>query len=145
MDNKGLKKIPVRQLRLGMYVHEFCGSWMEHPFWRSKVLLHTEADLSRVVQSGIKELWIDPAKGCDVEGGVSITEVREEVKRELEFAASMPLPLDTVESTQAALAKATALFRCAKPRIATGSARPAWAAPSTPRAAHSWWTRSPSR
>ncbi len=119
MVNQGLKKIPVRQLRLGMYVHEFCGSWMEHPFWRSKFLLHTEADLSRVVQSGIKELWIDPTKGCDVEGGVSITEVREEVERELEFAASMPMPLDTVESTQAAVAKATALFRRAKPRIAS--------------------------
>ena len=57
--NKGLKKIPVRQLLVGMYVHEFCGSWMEHPFWRSRFLLNSEADLARVVQSGIKELWID--------------------------------------------------------------------------------------
>jgi HD-GYP domain-containing protein (c-di-GMP phosphodiesterase class II) len=119
MDNKGLKKIPVRQLRLGMYVHEFCGSWMEHPFWRSRFLLHTEADLGRVVQSGIKELWIDPTKGCDVAGGVSVTEVREEVERELEFAASMPMPLNTAESTQAALAKATALYRRSVPRIAS--------------------------
>ena len=37
---------------------------------------------------------------------VSVTEVREEVERELEFAASMPMPLDTLESTQAALVKA---------------------------------------
>jgi hypothetical protein len=119
MDNKGLKKIPVRQLRLGMYVHEFCGSWMELPFWRSRFLLHTEADLDRVVQSGIEELWIDPAKGCDVAGGVSVTEVREEGERELEFAASMPMPLNTAESTQAALAKATALYRRSVPRIAS--------------------------
>ena len=119
MVDKGIKKIPVQQLRLGMYVHEFSGSWMEHPFWRSKFLLRTEDDLARVVQSGIKELWIDPAKGCDVAGGVSVTEVREEVERELEFAASMPLPLDTAESTQAALAKATALYRRSVPRIAS--------------------------
>jgi len=119
MVDKGIKKIPVQQLRLGMYVHEFSGSWMEHPFWRSKFLLRTEDDLARVVQSGIKELWIDPAKGCDVAGGVSVTEVRKEVERELEFAASMPLPLDTAESTQAALAKATALYRRSVPRIAS--------------------------
>ncbi len=119
MVDKGFKRIPVQQLRLGMYVHEFCGSWMEHPFWRSKFMLRTEADVQRVIQSGIKELWIDPAKGCDVEGGVSETEVREEVERELEFAASMPMPLDTVESTQAAFAKATALYRSAKPKIAS--------------------------
>ncbi|HET7867953.1 MAG TPA: HD-GYP domain-containing protein [Burkholderiaceae bacterium] len=119
MVDKGVKKIPVQQLRLGMYVHEFCGSWMEHPFWRSKFLLRTEAELQRVVQSGIKELWIDPSKGCDVEGGVSQAEVREEVERELEFAASMPMPLDTVQSTQAAFARATALYRSAKPRIAS--------------------------
>lgn len=119
MVDKGFKKISAQQLRLGMYVHEFCGSWMEHPFWRSKFLLRTEADLQRVVQSGIKELWIDPSKGCDVEGGVSQAEVREEVERELEFAASMPMPLDTVESTQAAFAKATALYRSAKPKIAS--------------------------
>jgi HD-GYP domain-containing protein (c-di-GMP phosphodiesterase class II) len=119
MVDKGFKKIPAQQLRLGMYVHEFCGSWMEHPFWRSKFLLRTEAELQRVVQSGIKELWIDPSKGCDVEGGVSQAEVREEVERELEFAASLPMPLDTLESTQAALAKATALYRSAKPKIAS--------------------------
>ena len=37
-----LKKIPSAQLRLGMYVHEFCGSWMNHPFWRAKFLLANE-------------------------------------------------------------------------------------------------------
>ena len=30
-----LKKISVDHLTLGMHLHEFCGSWMEHPFWRT--------------------------------------------------------------------------------------------------------------
>jgi len=27
-----LKKIDVEQLRLGMFLKELCGSWMDHPF-----------------------------------------------------------------------------------------------------------------
>jgi len=34
-----LKKITTDQLRLGMHVHEVCGSWMEHPFWKSSFRL----------------------------------------------------------------------------------------------------------
>ncbi len=34
-----LKKIQVHDLRSGMFVHEICGSWMEHPFWKKSFLL----------------------------------------------------------------------------------------------------------
>ncbi|MDP1958081.1 MAG: DUF3391 domain-containing protein, partial [Rhodocyclaceae bacterium] len=34
-----LKKIAVAELTLGMHIHEFCGSWMDHPFWRTKFIL----------------------------------------------------------------------------------------------------------
>ena len=34
-----LKKISIEHLILGMYVHAFCGSWMEHPFWKTKFVL----------------------------------------------------------------------------------------------------------
>jgi len=27
-----LKRIHVHHLSPGMFIHEFCGSWMEHPF-----------------------------------------------------------------------------------------------------------------
>lgn len=64
-----LKRIPIEQLRLGMYVHEFCGSWMDHPFWRSAFLLDSEKDLHTIQTTGIKEVWIDTSKGLDIEGG----------------------------------------------------------------------------
>jgi hypothetical protein len=54
-----IKKISSRQLRRGMYVHEFAGSWMDHPFWRSKFLLRTDAENERIFSGGVKELWID--------------------------------------------------------------------------------------
>jgi HD-GYP domain-containing protein (c-di-GMP phosphodiesterase class II) len=62
-----LKRIVTDHLRLGMHIHEFCGSWMAHPFWRSSFYLDNADDLQRIRDSGIRQLWIDTAKGLDVE------------------------------------------------------------------------------
>jgi putative nucleotidyltransferase with HDIG domain len=61
-----LKRIAVKDIQLGMFICEFCGSWMEHPFWKTKFLLTDEKDLQEIKRSGIKELWIDPEKGTDL-------------------------------------------------------------------------------
>jgi putative nucleotidyltransferase with HDIG domain len=61
-----LKKIPVSQLRLGMHVHALDGSWLDHPFWKSRFMLRDADDLRELRASGISECWIDSSKGCDV-------------------------------------------------------------------------------
>ncbi len=61
-----MKKIHVSDLRLGMYINEMCGSWMEHPFWKSAFKLDSRQDLAALQSSGIKEVWIDTSKGLDV-------------------------------------------------------------------------------
>ncbi|MEW6165876.1 MAG: HD-GYP domain-containing protein [Pseudomonadota bacterium] len=63
-----LKKIAIDQLKLGMHIQEFCSSWMDHPFWRTKFKLEDPKDLQDIRACGIKELWIDVDKGLDVEG-----------------------------------------------------------------------------
>lgn len=63
-----LKKIAVEHLQLGMHIHEFCGSWMDHPFWRTKFVLDDPEDLRQIRACGIKEVWIDVQKGLDVAG-----------------------------------------------------------------------------
>lgn len=68
-----LKRIHVQHLRLGMYLHEFCGSWMEHPFWRTRFLLEDDKDLQAIHASEIHEVWIDIAKGLDVPDGTAST------------------------------------------------------------------------
>lgn len=62
-----LKKIPVEQLRLGMHLHAMCGAWLDHPFWRTKFVLRDPADLEKLRASSVAEVWIDIAKGLDVE------------------------------------------------------------------------------
>ena len=96
-----LKRISTSQLRLGMFLHELCGSWMEHPFWRSKFLIEDPNDLQRIRDSGISELWIDTSKELDVENEQVPSETREQVdvlaiEQELIEAVTTPLPQEKV-------------------------------------------------
>jgi putative nucleotidyltransferase with HDIG domain len=63
-----LKKISVDHLQLGMHLHELCGSWMEHPFWRTSFLIQNPEDLRQIKATGIREAWIDTKKGLDIPG-----------------------------------------------------------------------------
>ena len=86
-----LKKISVEQLSVGMHLKEFCGSWMEHPFWRSGFVITDPKDLVTIRASAIREVWIDCSKGLDVpdgESAVSESESEEQVEAELREAVS---------------------------------------------------------
>lgn len=61
-----LKKISVKDLQVGMHLHAFCGSWMDHPFWRTRFVIEDPRDLQLILASKISEVWIDSAKGLDV-------------------------------------------------------------------------------
>jgi putative nucleotidyltransferase with HDIG domain len=82
-----LKRIRADQLRIGMHIHELCGSWLEHPFWRSSFRVSSAKELERIHKSGIREAWIDTSKGGDVpaeeDGGVSEAEAEAVVEQEL--------------------------------------------------------------
>ncbi len=98
-----IKKIRSSHARVGMHVHEFCGSWMDHPFWRAKFTIRTPQELQRIVSGGVAELWIDTAKGLDVEGpdldgGIGRQEVDEEIERRLEVLATMPGTLEMLDA-----------------------------------------------
>lgn len=67
-----LKRISVDQLQLGMHLKEFCGSWIDHPFWRSGFVLKDAADIALILGSPIKEVWIDISLGRDVPDGVAV-------------------------------------------------------------------------
>jgi HD-GYP domain-containing protein (c-di-GMP phosphodiesterase class II) len=88
-----LKKINVSQVRMGMHIHELCGPWMDHPFWRTKFVLKDPADLRLLVASSITEVWIDAAKGVDVQGGgETVEEAQAEVQEILNEAAQRGEP-----------------------------------------------------
>ncbi|MDR0996596.1 MAG: HD-GYP domain-containing protein [Zoogloeaceae bacterium] len=72
-----LKRIDISQLKVGMFIREFCGSWLDHPFWRTHFLLNTQDDLLRIRQSAVREVWIDTGRGLDIAYGQSAVEESE--------------------------------------------------------------------
>jgi putative nucleotidyltransferase with HDIG domain len=61
-----LKKIPVKQLTVGMFVQGFDESWLKHNFWRTKFVIKDAATLREIQRSGVANCWIDVSKGTDV-------------------------------------------------------------------------------
>ncbi|MFO1294073.1 MAG: HD-GYP domain-containing protein [Rubrivivax sp.] len=68
-----LRKIAVDQLRVGMHLHAFEGAWINHPFWRTRFVIDSAAQLDAVRRSGVAECWIDPRLGLDVEPGITVS------------------------------------------------------------------------
>lgn len=62
-----LKTIPTHKVKLGMYIHELQGAWVDHPFWKRKFILDSQKDLQNLHASVIKAVVIDTAKGLDEE------------------------------------------------------------------------------
>jgi putative nucleotidyltransferase with HDIG domain len=116
-----LKRIPVSALKKGMYVQELCGSWMEHPFWRSSFPIANDKELKQILDSGIKEAWIDTLAGLDVEFGQTREELDEQIEQQLLESAIY----DGAESNIASVSMAEELKRaaaiCAKAKRAVSS------------------------
>uniref|UniRef100_UPI0035B2805E HD-GYP domain-containing protein n=1 Tax=Inhella sp. TaxID=1921806 RepID=UPI0035B2805E len=88
-----LKRIRVEDLTLGMYLHEFCGSWMDHPFWRTKFVLTDPKDMERIRATAVEEVWIDISRGKDVaQGKPSVSPEEDEVRRATDFGELVALP-----------------------------------------------------
>lgn len=78
-----LKKIKVEQLTVGMHLKEFCGSWTDHPFWRTGFLVTDPKDIKAILASSVREVWIDSEKGVDVPSGVAaVSEAQSDVQVE---------------------------------------------------------------
>jgi HD-GYP domain-containing protein (c-di-GMP phosphodiesterase class II) len=73
-----LKRINVNDVRIGMYIDEVCGSWLDHPFWKKSFSLSTQRQLKTLRECGIHEVWIDTDKGLDVEAFAPVVTEEEE-------------------------------------------------------------------
>ena len=68
------KKISVQQLRVGMHLKQFCGSWMDHPFWRTGFVIDDPKDIELILASRIKDVWIDCGLGLDVPEALAVVD-----------------------------------------------------------------------
>lgn len=56
-----------------MFITEFCGSWMDHPFSHTRFTLRDSDDLRRIRDSAVSHVWIDTAAGRDVTDDNAVT------------------------------------------------------------------------
>ena len=114
-----LKKISVDQLTVGMHLKEFCGSWMEHPFWRNGFVITDPKDIQSILASSIKEVWIDVSQGLDVPQGqvaVSQDESEAQVDAEMHFASVARREITPV-STEVEIERATKICQESKQAV----------------------------
>lgn len=114
-----LKRISVDQLMVGMFIKEFCGSWMEHPFIRSAFMLSSAKDLQRIRASSIREVWIDSSKGLDVPATV-VAVTPKQAEREIDAALKPQVAMQRVAapvSIELEMARAAQICKQAKQAV----------------------------
>ena len=88
-----IKKISAAQLKPGMYLHDLDCGWMEHPFLRSSFMIRNDAQIVKIVEAGIHDVYIDTRQGLDVADAPTEEEVRATLEREMiEVATATPPP-----------------------------------------------------
>ncbi|MEC4722493.1 HD-GYP domain-containing protein [Noviherbaspirillum sp. CPCC 100848] len=89
-----IKKIGVRELRVGMFIHDFSCHWMDHPFARSRLMLTSEDEIRKIIDAGIHEVYIDTSKGLDAAHAPTAEEARRDLEKELvAIAGREPAPV----------------------------------------------------
>ena len=104
-----LKRIPANRLVPGMHLHKLCGKWLEHPFWRTNFRLDDAGDIRLVVESGVREVWIDTARGLDVAGDTPDTPPASDAPASplpVGAAVARPAPVPTTIDVEYGQAKA---------------------------------------
>ncbi len=115
-----LKKIKVNDIRLGMYIQEVCGSWMDHPFWKNSFKLTEDKDINTLKNCGVDEIWIDTSLGLDVDAGVAAHSQNEEalkVESELKKVEHTPQKTEALVSLQIELIAAKKLHTKTKEAV----------------------------
>jgi putative nucleotidyltransferase with HDIG domain len=87
-----IKRVPVEQLRVGMYVHDLRCDWLDHPFLRNRFTLEDDAQVERIRGLGVGEVDIDTSLGGDVPEAANASELAEHLRPALDSAAEQRPP-----------------------------------------------------
>lgn len=82
-----IKKIKVEKLKPGFFVHDFNCGWLNHPFFKNRMMLNSEKDIEKIVAHGIHEVYIDTEAGLDMDDAPTQQEVEQAISDGLEALA----------------------------------------------------------
>lgn len=78
-----LKKIRLDQLKVGMYIHDFNCSWMDHPFLSNHMVVSSADHIAKIARVGIRDMYIDTDRGLDVDDAPTMEETMAVIEEEL--------------------------------------------------------------
>jgi putative nucleotidyltransferase with HDIG domain len=87
-----IKCVNISDLQIGMYIHDLNCDWMSHPFLRNRFTLTTDAEIQKIVESGIHEVYIDTDKGMDVVHAPTAEEVKHQLEGQMRQIAENKKP-----------------------------------------------------
>jgi HD-GYP domain-containing protein (c-di-GMP phosphodiesterase class II) len=67
-----LKKVDSSRLRVGMFIHALEGSWMTHPFLRTRFKLSHDDEIRKIIAAGIPTVTIDCSRGLDADDAPTV-------------------------------------------------------------------------
>lgn len=78
-----IKKIPIAELRPGMYLHDAICGWRVEPIFSFRFKVADAERVERLRELGVREVYIDTALGDDLPGAPTEEEVRRALEDEL--------------------------------------------------------------
>lgn len=78
-----IKKIPLAQLKPGMFVHDLNCSWGVHPFFPTRFKVKGDDEIVKAAEMGVREVYIDTSLGYDLADAPTAEEERERLEGEL--------------------------------------------------------------
>ena len=78
-----VKKVKTKELRPGMYIHDINCCWLDHPFFGRSMKVNDDEMVEKIVNFGIREVYIDTDIGLDTESAQTKEEADKQLVEEI--------------------------------------------------------------
>lgn len=95
-----IKKIRTEKLIPGMFIDSLNCAWFDHPFLSNSFAIRDEETVKKIIELGIREVYIDTGRGLD-EGDARPTQIVDEgLSRQFRLLAAQPHQLRSASLTE---------------------------------------------
>jgi len=112
-----IKKINVIQLKPGMFIHDLNCGWLQHPFLSQSFKVKDEKIIGKIIDYGIREIYIETDKGLDVAGAPTKEEVNRQIDSEIDEIIKPEMNRGNLVTLKAEITKAMAVKKEAKKTV----------------------------
>ncbi|MGR9014189.1 MAG: HD-GYP domain-containing protein [Gammaproteobacteria bacterium] len=114
-----IKKITIKQLKPGMFIHDINCAWIEHPFLVGMLKIKDGKIIKKIADLGVRELYIDTMKGLDVIDAPTEIEVNAEIELEMIEMVQQTKPITSSSTLHEELKKSKKVYSEANKIIST--------------------------